>query len=173
MLARSELLLEVKTDADGKASGSVLIDPVNFPFLKTISASFERIRWNAVHVEWRPAVGANTDGMVALGYDWAEAGDLVTVAGRLCLASLKAVERSSVLARTPNRDAPVWQSIKSWTIPAAKLQSRQWYVLAGGNKAPSIDRAPGSLMWAVSGAGGKTMGEVWVTYSVRLMGTTA
>lgn len=172
-LARSEMIVEIKTGSDGKVVGSFLLVPANFPFLKGVSSVFERIRWNQCVVEWRPAVGANTDGMIALGFDWSQAVVTKLVGDKYCNHKLQSLDRAGVLAKTPCRDAPVWQSIRGWQIPANKLQSRQWYSIeADVTKAEGFDQAPGSIAYAASGEAAKVLGEVWVHYSVRMMGTT-
>lgn len=172
ILSRRELLATVKTEATvDSASGSAVLDPINFPWLGNIAKAFERSRWEACSLEWRPAVGANTDGTVAVGVDWGETSASVVKVGEY-FTPLGAIERASVLACTPVVDGPVWQKA-NLSLPTSRLQSRQWYEIPTSTTTSIAvyDRAPGTILWHAQGAKGKTFGEIWVNYRLRLNGT--
>lgn len=175
-----EMLSSVKTGADGTVTGSVLVDPSNLPWLSNISKAFERVRWHSVSLEWRPSVGANTDGSFAMGFDWGDkSADRLKarkVGGRevICVHELDAIDRMEVLSCTPCVDTPVWQRVPNFVIPGSRLQSRTWYEIPDDPKSTTVglyDRAPGSLVYQCSGAANKSMGEVWIRYGAKLFGT--
>lgn len=175
-----ELLSTVKTGADGNVAGSVLIAPSNCPWLSNLAKAFERLRWHSVTLEWRPTVGANTDGCFAMGFDWGEksasAVELREVGGREVFSAddPTAIDRTAVLACTPCVDTPVWQRVPNFVVPGSKLQSRAWYEIPADPKTTTIavyDQAPGSIIYNCTGAANKTMGEVWIRYSAKLFGT--
>lgn len=168
-VSRVELLQTVTTGSDGAASGSVVLAPFNMPWLVNLAKAFERIRWIACALEYRPTVGANTDGSIAVGVDWG-AKSLTVADGRL--TTLGAIDKSGVLACTPSVDTPVWARVPRIVVPAARLQSRAWYELVENVTTVALyDAAPGSLVFYANGAANKTVGELWVSYTVVLSGT--
>lgn len=170
VVSRSELLDTLTTGTDGKASASKVLVPVNLPWLSNVAKAFERCRWQSVRIEYRPAVGANTDGTVAVGFDWGSSNEAKEGDGG-AWTLVRAIDRVGVLACTPNVDGPVW-SKASLTIPSQRLQSRAWYeVPAAAPTSDVYDFAPGSLVYYVQGAASKTLGEIWVHYRVQLSGT--
>lgn len=168
---RSELLTDLAVSTGTSVSGSVILSPANFPWFKNIAKAFERVRWNSCVLEYRPAVGANTDGVVALGLDWGAQSATVDEASGLWKL-VRSVDKNDVLACVPSVDTPVWNRVPSLIVPANRLQSRAWYDLPKDVKTDSVfDAAPGSVLYHVSGSAAKTYGELWVKYSVTLSGT--
>lgn len=108
---------------------------------------------------YKPAVGTTYGGLVALGMDW----DFQGVD----------VERSKISAFTPSQTMAAWADTESraMVLPSDKLMSRNWYTPRSD---AWQDRGPGKLHWAVEGTaetGGKTLGEIWVDYTVVMEGT--
>lgn len=166
-VGRSELLAEITTGSDGKVGSSKVLAPLNLPWLVNVAKAFERVRWNSVRIEYRPAVGSTADGTVAIGFDWGSSSVSATD-GSWTLVS--AVDKASVLATTPNVDMPVWQKGQI-TIPASRLQSRAWYELPASSISNLFDEAPGTVVWAAQSAASKTVGEIWIHYRVQMSGT--
>lgn len=167
-ISRSELLTDVTTDATtGSTGGSKVLIPNSLPWLANLAKAFERVRWLSLQIEYRPAVGANTDGTMALGFDWGTPHVKQEVDG-WCL--VHAIDKASVLACTPCADGPVW-SRNRLTVPTTRLQSRAWYELSEDVKDNFFDYSPGSLCWYAKGATSKTMGELWVHYRLQMSGT--
>lgn len=166
-VARSELLKDVVTASDGKVGASVVLAPLNLPWLSNIAKAFERVRWHSARIEYRPAVGANTDGTVAVGFDWGST-DVKSVEGNWQLVA--AIDKPAVLSCTPNIDMPVWQRA-TLSIPNARLQSRAWYDLPKESISTIFDEAPGTVVYAAQSGAGKTVGELWLHYRVQLSGT--
>lgn len=160
--SRDELFCELKLPANKSASGaSVTLHPDNFPFLKSLSKSFDQIVWRNVKFVYKPAVGTNWGGLVTLGFDWD-------------FSASNAPDRKYVSALTPNLTTSAWgdTSKSPMVLPTSRLQTRKFYVLAGG--ATAVDQGPGKFCWAVSGQSSsseQTVGEVWVSYSVQMLGT--
>lgn len=158
-ISRVEFVTEVTTNAQGTAVGSFVIEPEGFSWLKNIAKAFERVRWQSCSFEWRPAVGSTVSGTLAMGIDWAIAATTV--------------DKPTVMACTPSIDTQVWQKVPNFVVPGSRLMSRAWYLLPEGadTKVPVQDRAPGSLLYACKGDSQKTMGEIWIRYSLVLSGT--
>lgn len=176
VISRSEFLVTIKTGADGTLGGSLVLSPVNFPWLSNVSKCFERIRWRSCRLEYRPAVGANTDGTIAGGIDWgakSAKASLLIIGGKLALQETAAVARDQVLATTPCFDGPVWQRVPNFQVPAARLQSRAWYEIPpdASSDIPVYDQSPGTLLYHAQSSANKTVGEFWVHYTVVLSGT--
>lgn len=161
-VSRDELCAAVTTGDSGDATLSIPFNPVksgtNFPWLSGLATSWERIVWVGVQISWRSAVGTTTDGTVCYAMDWDPR------------PANYGVTRSKVVSLTPVCDHPVWQSTdgRPMSLPRGMLQSRRHYILSSQDL---DDAAPGSLLVAVQGAPAKKMvGEVWVRYSVTLLG---
>lgn len=173
VIARSECLGQIATTTADVASAGIVLSADNLPWLKNLAKAFERLRWQSMRLEYRPAVGANTDGLMAIGFDWSNSAvKTVSVGERQHLRLAADPDRETVLACTPNMDGPVWQRMPLMSIPANRLNSRAWYSIpADPAKADLFDYSPGSLLYSVSGTKGKTYGEVWCHYRVVLSGT--
>lgn len=168
-VARDELLAEVRTGATRDGTGSVsLTFPIvpiassaaagTFPWLSGIAASYERIVWHSLSFSWRSAVGTTTDGLVCYGMNWESPNSKVVPT------------RADVTSLMPVKDHPIWKSTDDCPLvcPVSYLQSRKHYVMRSGDL---DDACPGSLQLAVAnGPSGKTVGEVWVSYDVTLLG---
>lgn len=167
-IARSELLETVTTDDKGSVGGSKLLVPSNLPWLKNLAKAFERVRWQSLRIEYRPAVGANTDGTIALGFDWGSSNVKQEVEGGWTF--VHSIDKASVLSCTPCADGPVWNR-NQMAVPQPRLQSRAWYELAEDVKDSVFDYSPGGLCWYAQGGALKTMGELWVHYKLQMSGT--
>lgn len=153
---RRELLATVSTTQGD--SGVVQLNPTSevMAWLQKLTAAFERIEWLSATLHWQPHVGANTSGSVAFGVDWG--GNPTTTT------------RAKVLATTPVYESPVWQA-GNLGLPQKYLMSRRYYVISS---TATDDSCPGTVLWSVAGGGKNTsFGEIWITYKVRLSGTTA
>lgn len=162
-ISRTEYLAELTTGADGVVKGQYRLEPKTFSWLANVSKAFELYKWQSLSFEYRPAVGANTDGMFAMAVDWGKAtlGDNFT--------------RGDLFSLTPSVDTPVWQPTKprNFALPRNKLQTREWYEVSvdPNDNANTLDRQPGSLAVHAKSSANKVIGEIWVTYSVTLSGT--
>lgn len=156
-ISRNELLTVVKTDTTGKAVSSLQIEPANFSYLRNIATSFENIKYNKIHIYYRPAVGTTVDGLITYGVDYG----FKDVAGK---------DRKFVSAFTPSKTQAIWcdSGDKPLTVPTRMLHGRNQYVLA----AKESDLTFGSLVYAVDGPVSKNCGEIWIDYTVTLSGTS-
>lgn len=114
-------------------------------------------------MEYRPLVGTQTAGAVAIGMDWSATE--VTVEGDRLVRVGAAPTRDKALACTPCVDTAVWQRVPSMILPGDKLRQKAWYSLT---KAAAIDAA-GYV--DVVPTTTDTVGEVWLHYTVELAGT--
>lgn len=169
VIARSELLSTLTTEASGAVGGSTVLFPKSFPWLANIAKAFERVRWQSVRIEYRPAVGATADGTVAIGFDWGSTSVKQEADGGWSL--VRAIDKASVLACTPCVDGPIWQR-QNLSIPSQRLQSRAWYEITDSDQTSSLfDYAPGSIAYYAQGDKSKTVGEIWVHYRAQFSGT--
>lgn len=158
-ISRDEMLFSVTDEGVQKA---VALHPDNFPWLKTIAAAYERIKWHSCHIYWKPAVGTHTSGLVIYGVDW-----------NSNLTSSTATE-TKVQSLTPVLDHPVWQDSRTTplVLPRSRLMTRKEYLL---NNTSAADKQPGQLaiyMAAIANPATKlVVGQVWVRYSVEFFGT--
>lgn len=155
-LTRKELLTTITADKDGNSTKSVALKPASFTFLKNIGSSFERSRWLKMSVVYKPAVSMTAAGLVAMGVDWDSKGTGTT--------------REAIAAYTPSSTFAVWQDTERnpLTLPPARLQSRQWYTHDSAS-----DWGPGTLAIQATGTASATLGEIFVTYTIQMMGTKA
>lgn len=158
-VSRSEYLVELTTAAaTGLVRSEILLRPASFPWLSNISKAFEMYKWEKLVFEYRPSVGAATDGNFAMAADW----------GSKSLAD--AFTRAQLFSLTPSVDTPVWSPVKSFSLPKNRLQTRTWYFV-GDNEEELLEQAPGWLAYIAKTNGAKTVGEIWVHYTVCLAGT--
>lgn len=167
-IARRELLGTLAASS----GTSVVVHPDNLAWLKTLAKAFERIRWLSLVIEYRPAVGANTAGTAAVGFDWMNSNTALTVSEDGTISKVGAVDKAKVLALTPSFDCPIWQRYPSLVVPARRLQSRAWYELVTPSKDNTLDVSPGSVTWYCSSTVADA-GEIWISYKVHLSGTRA
>lgn len=155
-IRRREFIVVVK----GSQSMSAAMDPVNYPWVAKIVNAFDRYTMHSLTVHFKTAVGATTDGLIAIGVDWD---------GHYSTSLLK---REVVLALTPVMDGPIWQNM-SMRLPQSKLMTRKEYsVKRDPNMDDIIDQSPGILLINVtSGSASKVMGEIWYDYDITLYGT--
>lgn len=147
------MLFAVTTPQTGTYGGYIRIRPDSFPWLKTVSSSFERVIWDSLHVYWRPAVGTNADGLVTYGVDWE-------------YDKTPATSRDRVQTLTPVHDTAVWQETSSrpLVLPVKRLKGRLEYAIQS-------DDFPGWIVLNVTGLASKFVGELWAVYTVTLAGT--
>lgn len=159
-LARRELLASVKLAANASSvKGHFDVEPGSFSLLKSIASSFERSRWERVHVMWKPAVSMTYGGLITYGVDWDFKGE--------------DPERAGVSAFTPvNTHAVFADSTKSpLVMPPARLNTRQWY---SHQSSDLFDKGPGRICYCAEGtssANVTVLGEFWVDYSLVMQGT--
>lgn len=151
----------------GKA---IVLHPTNMPWLMNMAKVFERVRWLSAVIEYRPLVGANTAGSVAIGFDWMAPSSKVEFRDGIHVLDA-VIDKARVLACTPSMDSPLWQRVPAFTLPSNRLQSRLWYELEAPNSSNTMDVAPGSLLVFNTGASSAAAGEVWVRYRVHFSGT--
>lgn len=154
--SRRELLATIAVST--ATAGVIQLNPSSevMAWLQKLTAPFERIEWLAATLHWQPHVGANTAGSIAFGVDWGGKPTSTT--------------RAKVLATTPCYESPVWQS-GNLVLPQKYLMSRRYYTISS---TATDDSCPGSVVWSVAGgSSGTSYGEIWITYKVRLSGTTA
>lgn len=161
MISKSDLLGSVAVAAKGSsANGGFNIRADAITFLKTLSASFERIQFVSVVIEYKPAAAMTQAGLVTFGVDWNWSAAKTT--------------RTAIAAYEPNATCAVWKPAKM-KLPSSRLQSRLWYSTA--TTAAGLDAGPCIIAWAAdagnSGSAELVLGECWIHYKVRLAGTTS
>lgn len=173
-MARKEYLAQVSIAAGATTlQGSIYLSPFGLPWLKGVSKSFEKYRWNKLVIMYIPDVGTTRDGSVAVGLDL---GLTEAKIGNNLLGSQQVVKdatysRAKVMALTPSLVTPLWNGA-SLTVPSAVLQSRKWYdVPTEATTSAFSDYAPGFLAYFVTGPANTTVGDVWVEYSITFAGT--
>lgn len=155
------------------AQGSFFLSPFSFPWLAQMSGVWEKYQWINLAVEYVPDVGTQTDGSIAVGVDW---GVQSVKAGVLLNSGVKVLvgadyTRAGVLAMTPSLCTPVWKPAKL-PLPKNLLQSRKWYdVPLEKVTTTDVDKGPGCLAYYVSATGQKVLGDIWVSYTIRMAGT--
>lgn len=162
-ISRDELLVTVATTAGkGESLFKKLLKPGPdlMPFLYRLGACYQRIRWRAFSVTWRPSVGTNTNGIVTYG---------------VAYNNQEIKDRMGVTSLTPVNDHAVWQSGKNTplVVPQNMLMTRAWYELNGSNTDP-FDQALGTFYCSFTHDVAQTAasrGEFWVRYTVEMEGT--
>lgn len=161
-VSRHELLGDISMGVNkSSAVGHFDLIPDSFGFLKNLMKSFERIRWKKIHVYYKPAVGSTYGGLVTVGMDWDWASEDVS--------------RAKLAGMTPSFTCAAWNDTESrpMIIPPARIQARAWYS-PNLSSADYIDKGPGKLHWACNGDSStstKILGELWIAYTVDLLGT--
>lgn len=162
-LQRREMLSAVKVGAKGSLVMSHIdIVPDSFVFLKQFKM-FDKVKWNKLHVFYKPGVGANYNGFVSYGSLWGFDKDNLS-------------KRSDISALTPNMSHAIWVDGESRPLicPLSKLQTRPWFSPLASDK---TEKGPGRLFVAAESAGNQnttedTVGEIWADYSITLTGST-
>lgn len=154
-LKRKEMLTEVKGDSAG---GFVVLKPSanNMTFLHNLANCFTEIKYHSMSIHYVSSVGTTVSGLMTCGF---KAGSIVTAAE---------TSVTKVAALSPSLSLPVWNK-GSMNIPKDRLMTRRTYVIAD----TTIDSTPGSLLWLCSAAKDTTVGALWVTYDVTLLGPKA
>jgi len=105
-------------------------------------------------------VGTTYGGLVTIGIDWN--------------SSKLATARSDVAAYSPSATCAVWSDMSPspLVLTQAKLMTRKEFISGADAK---VDRGPGTVVIGVSipKADQVTLGEIWISYSATLSGTTA
>lgn len=160
-ISRTEVIAVIKTDSTGGVTGHVDLIPDSFGFLKGLAKCFDRFRWDAFKVFYKPAVGSTIGGFVSVGMDWDFAGTDVA--------------RAKLSGYSPNFTTAAWTDTESrpMVFPSSRLQSRSWYMPNAGSSVAYVDKGPGKIHYAVeSSAKSTTIGELWCSYRVTMAGTT-
>lgn len=144
--SKTELLVSIEGN-----NGNVVLSPNSFPFLRNLSSSFERYRWEKLIIHYKPSVGSVVAGAITFGVDWSH-------------VSLK-TDRAGISAYSPVYDSPVWQTGKL-VLPIVKLASRREYIL---DAVDVNDASPGTLCWASTNKA--AVGDLWIEYSITMLGT--
>nr|WQM60698.1 MAG: VP3 protein [Solemoviridae sp. 2] len=149
---RTELLCTV----DSNATKVIDIFPSDevLPWLNKLIPAFERIVWVSARLEYRPYVGANTSGVVMFGPDWNSSHS----------ASGKP-SKKDVQSTTPCVEGPVWNPCVL-SLPPQRLMTRKEYSLQSSDK---NDKQPCQIL--LFSNGNTEVGDVWLSYHVRLVGT--
>lgn len=162
-LSRREFMRTVKVGA----AGAVLLDyvdivPSSFSFLKQFTM-FDRVKWNKLHVFYKPGVGANYNGFVSYGVLWG-------------FDKAKPSDRAGISSLTPNMSHAVWVDGEARPLicPAQKLQTRPWFTPDDDD---SVEKGPGRIIIAAespsnTASAASIVGEIWVDYSVVLTGSS-
>lgn len=146
--------MEVKT---GSVANQTLV-PNTFGFLKSVFASFERIKWLSAHVVYKPAVGTTIGGLITFGADWD-----ATIE--------KSYDRKKIGAYSPTHTCAIWcdTGASPMVLPPQKLAGRLWYT---PRSTEETDKGPCTIVALASGPANDTVvGEIWITYNVILSGT--
>lgn len=153
-ISRTEALSDITTDGNGNARDAVKLQPTssNFTWLHKMYEAFSEAEYLSFAIFWKPAVSANTDGRIAFCFD---------ADGKFDAPS----SRTEVLSHSPSMDAQVWKDTQQTTlrIPNVLLRSRPRWPTSGSE-------FPGTIMYFATGPKSKTIGELWVSYSVRFYG---
>lgn len=161
-ITKRELLTTVTLAAEqAETLGSIPLVCGSFPYLKGLSASFDRVVFRKMHLWFKPAVGTTYPGRVSMGVDW----DFKS----------KPTERKQLAGFTPTATAAAWEDTEKaqMVLPRSSLQSRTFYSTSGP-KTEYVDQGPGMLHWGVSGKEDPkiaTISEIWAEYTVTLSGT--
>lgn len=132
-----------------------LLSATNFPWLKNLAASFDRIKWHSCLLIWRSAVATSTAGQIMMGVDWD--------------SNTKALDATKMSTLTPLYEAPVWQS-GNLRLPSSRLMTRKEYFIRKNTATDDADTGPGFLCFLSSA---ENAGHLWVEYDVTLFGTTS
>lgn len=162
-LQRREFMRSVSVGAKGAvALDYVDIVPKSFSFLKQFTM-FDRVKWNKLHVFYKPGVGANYNGFVSYGVLWG-------------FDKAKPSDRAGISSLTPNMSHAVWVDgeARPLVCPPQKLQTRPWFT---PDDSDAVETGPGRIIVAAespsnTAATDSIVGELWVDYSVTLTGST-
>lgn len=161
-ITKREMLTTIALAADtAETLGSVPLICDSFPYLKGLSASFDRVVFKKMHLWFKPAVGTTYPGRVSMGVDW----DYKS----------KPTLRKQLAGFTPTATAAAWEDTEKqqMVLPRNSLQSRTFYSTSGA-KTDYVNQGPGMLHWGVSGKQDSaiaTISEIWAEYTVTLSGT--
>lgn len=156
-VTRTEMLLEIKTTT-AVASGALIIKPTQdvLPWLQKLAACYSQIEWHSLAIFWKPAVSATTNGRIIYSVD---------VDG----AATDPKSRPDVAAHFPCLDIQIWQDneARPLNVPRDLLTSRKRFLLSAKEESNS---SPGAVLYYASGPANSVLGELWVRYSVRMLG---
>nr|WPR17549.1 MAG: capsid protein [Spider permutotetra-like virus] len=155
-VTRMEMVIDVKTDANGLQSGNLSLKPsgTSLPWLNKLTDAFCFAEWKSISLFWKPGVSANTDGRIAFALD---------LDGR----TESPASRSTVLLYSPVKDTQIWQDTQQKPI----VYSGSF--LMGQKKFQTSSAAgisPGSLIYWCTGPKSQQVGELWISYKVTLSG---
>lgn len=158
-IGRSELISSITLKAkQADASGRIPMEAQSCAWLSKLAKVYDQIVWHSITIEFKPAVGTVFSGSIVIGFDWNP--------------DANQVDRKTVQACMPSVEAPIWQPLKM-SLPSARLQTRRFYLI---NSSSASDKSPGVLLYnlkSTSQDNDMFVGDIWVTYSVSLMGPSA
>lgn len=162
-LVRRELVRTVSVAVKGAVQlDYVDIVPSSFSFLKQFTM-FDRVKWNKLHLFYKPGVGANYNGFVSYGVLWGFDKSVPS-------------DRAGISALTPNMSHAVWVDgeARPLVCPPSRLQSRPWFTPEDSD---AVEKGPGRVVVAAESPGSSDsskaiVGELWADYSVTLTGST-
>lgn len=164
-LSRREMLRSVKVGPANSAyaADSVEIQPNKFQFLKQFTM-FDKVKWQKLHIFYKPGVGANFNGFVSYGVSW----DMETTDPK---------DREAISALTPNMSHALWfdGEARPLVCPQSKLAMRAWYTPT--DTKDLVERGPGKILIGATTSGqtnttAMVVGELWADYTVTLTGSS-
>lgn len=133
-----------------------------FPWLSAIATRFESYRFNSLVYEYIPVVGSITNGAIALVPDYDAADDNSTAS------------KQKLMTYEDTVRGPLWTTLKL-RCSTNNLHKQKTLFVRHGDLSTNLDIKTYdalSLSVLVSGASeldGKTVGELWVSYSITLL----
>lgn len=158
---RTEMIKSVAAGDGGDVKFTFKVEPSQFPFLQGLGKCFEKVRWQKIHVWWKPAASYQTSGMLAMGWDW-DAAD-----------NFAAPDRAAIMQYTPSVSCHIRDDCQKnpLVVPPARLKSIGWLAPDGGGN--PITQRPGTLCVSIDSNMKKDelVGELYIQYRVQMSGT--
>lgn len=161
VISRTELLTTItiaKDKSDVAWYHSLLPDTKVLVWLAGLTKAFDQIVWERAEVMWKPCVGTTFNGSIILGVDWN--------------AAATDASRTKAAACSPSLDTPLWRPANI-VLPPSRLQSRKAYILSA---VEDVDKSPCVILANVKSttqSADTCVGDVWLKYTVRLIGPSA
>lgn len=123
----------------------VALGPTQFGYLGTLIKLFERYRIVHAELEWHPAVGATTDGRVAICFDLDP--------------SAKPLSYTNVSTRQYSTTTPLWGKA-SVLLPTGHAKEKMWYKATEDQFLACVSPSAGT-------SAKPSVGELWISYTVQ------